>query len=370
MSLEEQKSSEARIDKLFQLMEKKGASDLHLKYGQPPILRIGRVLQALKMDPLTDNQIMKLVNEILSPQQQMILQERGSLDIGHEFAENQRVRLNIYRQRGHISVAARLVKSRIPSFEELNLPPEMAKLGQFHSGLVLVCGPTGCGKSTTLASVIEYINQNQRLHIITIEDPIEFSYTDQKSYIDQREIGLDVATWGDALKYALREDPDVILVGEMRDPDTFQAGVACAETGHLVLGTLHSGSVSQTITRILEMFPPERHAMIRQALAQNLRAIVVQMLMPAAKEGIKVVPAIELLFVTPVARQMIMKGEELKLDDLVRTKSDDGSRSMTQSIAELVQKDMVLRRVALERAPNREQLEMALRGIQVNVGLM
>ena len=357
-----------RIDKLFMVMAKKGASDLHLKFRQPPIIRISGALQALKSDPLTDRQIETLIFEILSDQQKEMFEERGSLDMGYEFGEHERVRINVYRQRGHISVAARLVKSQPPTFQEINLPPELEKLSRFRAGLVLVCGATGCGKSTTLAAVLDHINQNRRCHILTIEDPIEFSYQDKKSFVSQREIGLDVDSWADALKYALREDPDVILVGEMRDQDTFQAGISCAETGHLVMGTLHSSSVSQTMNRVLEMFPSERHAMVRQALASNLRAIIVQMLLPAAKEGVRVAPALEMLFMTPVARQLIVRGEDSKLNDLIAAKSDDGSRSMTVSIAELVNQDMVLRKVALEHAPNREQLEMALRGISVDVG--
>ena len=358
----------ARIDKLFLVMAKKGASDLHLKHDQPPLLRISGALHPLNSDPLTDRQLEKLVYEILSDKQRETFEQIGSLDMGYEFAEHERVRINIFRQRGHISLAARLVKSKAPTFQEINLPPQLEKLSSLRTGLVLVCGPTGCGKSTTLAAVLDHINQTRRCHILTIEDPIEFSYTDKKSYVNQREIGLDVPTWQAALKYALRQDPDVILVGEMRDSDTFQAGVQCAETGHLVMGTLHSSSVSQTVGRILEMFPSEKHPMIRQALASNLRAIIVQMLLPGAQEGLRVAPALEILFMNAMARQLIIKGEDNKLGDLIRASTAEGCCSMTQSIAELVNKDLVLRKVALEHAPNKEQLEMELRGITVDSG--
>lgn len=362
------KGGEAQIDKLFAVMAKANASDLHLKFGQPPILRIAGALQMLKSDPLTDEQISKLVFDILTDKQKKAFEETGSLDLGHEFNENERVRMNVYRQRGHISVSARRVQSEAPTFASMNLPPDLEKICSYHQGLVLVCGATGCGKSTTLAAIIGKINATRRCHILTIEDPIEFSYKDDKAIVSQREVGLDVPTWADALRYAVREDPDVILVGEMRDPDTFQAGMASSETGHLVMGTLHSNSVSQTVHRILEMFPPERHPMVRQALASNLRAIIVQMLIPAAVEGVQVVPALEILFMGPVARQLITRGEDSKISDLIRGKTDDGSRSMTYSIAELVNQDKVLRKVALQYAPNREQLEMALRGISVDEG--
>ena len=365
---EDNGARENRIDKLFTIMIKQNASDLHLKNDQPPILRISGQLQTLKSDPLTDRQIQKLVYEVLSPQQQAVFEDIGSLDLSYEFADKQRVRMNVFRQRGHVSLAARRVHSNIPTFKELYLPEQLADIASFNTGLVLVCGPTGCGKSTTLAAMLEYINGNRRLHILTIEDPIEYSHRDRKSFINQREVGLDVPSWDSALKYMVREDPNVILIGEMRDPNTIHAGMAASETGHLVMGTLHSRDVPQTVSRILEMFPAERHHVIREGLAQNLRAIIVQMLLPAAVEGVRVVPALEILMVNPLARQLIRRGEENKLGDLVRANTSDGSQAMVQAIADLVNKDLVLRKVALRLAPNREQLEMALRGISVDSG--
>jgi len=298
-----------------------------------------------------------------------MFEKQGSLDVGYEFGEEgYRVRVNLYRQRGHVSMAARLVQSTIPSFEDLHLPPILGKVASFHQGLVLVCGPTGSGKSTSLAAMLNHVNANRRCHILTIEDPIEYSFKDNKSYINQREVGLDVPTWADALKYAVREDPDVIMVGEMRDPDTFDAGLTCAETGHLVFGTLHSSNVSQTFTRILDMFPTEDHPMIRQHLSANLRGIVAQMILPSCKEGVKLVPAVEVMIVSAAIRALIMRGEEKKIAEVVRGGGTEGMQDMTSALAKLVNDDLVLRRVALEYAPNREYLQMTLRGINVAVG--
>ncbi len=368
MVAKEENNEGHKIDKLFQIMLRQGASDLHLKYHQPPILRIGGNLQALKSDPLTDTQIRKLTYEMISKVQIARFEETGSLDFSYEFAGGERVRVNLYKQRAHISMAARLVQSKIPSFEELHLPPVMERIAGFPQGLVLVCGPTGCGKSTTLAAIIDYMNTNRRCHILTIEDPIEFSFTDRNCYIDQREVGLDVPSWDAALKYSVREDPDVIMVGEMRDPDTFQAGITCAQTGHLVLGTLHAPSAGQTFARILDMFPLERHDAIREDLASNLRAIMAQMLLPSIKEGVRRVPAVEVMLSTPTIRDLIRRGDENRIPEIIRNSTAEGMIDMTQSIAKLIQEDYVLRKVGLQLAPNKERLQMELRGISVDAG--
>ena len=233
---------------------------------------------------------------------------------------------------------------------------------------MLVVGATGTGKSTTLAAMIQQINMRRRCHILTMEDPIEYSYKDAKSFVNQREIGLDVPDWQSALKYAMREDPNVILIGEMRDPDTFQAGLSAAETGHLVFGTLHASTCGQIFGRILEMFPTDKHPMIRQSLSINLRAAIAQLLLPSCKEGLHMVPAVEVLICTPIVQSLILRGEEQKIPQVIRGGVNDGMQDMTSAIAKLVNDEMVLRKVALEMAPNREQLDMALRGIAVDVG--
>ena len=357
-----------QIDKLFELMAAQRASDLHLKFGQPPVLRVSGALRALKMEPLDDRKIKKLVYEILLPEQIKLFEEKGSLDFGHEFSGGRRVRVNASMQRGHLSAAARLVQHDIPSFEALHLPPVLEQIASRRQGLVLVCGATGSGKSTTLAALVQHINTNRRCHILTIEDPIEYSFQDGKSFINQRELGLDVPDWDQALKFAVREDPDVILVGEMRDADTFAAGLTCAETGHLVLGTMHSSNAAQTFARILDLFPADKHPMIREQLASNLRALVCQLLVPCCKEGVGMVPAVEIMVTSPSIRSLILRGEENKIAEVVRGGKTDGMQDLTQSLGELVSKDLVLRKVALEHAPNKEQLQMSLRGISVDAG--
>ena len=219
-----------------------------------------------------------------------------------------------------------------------------------------------------LAAMIQEINTSRRCHILTIEDPLEYSYKDAKAFISQREIGLDVPDWGSALKFAMREDPDVILVGEMRDPQTFQAGMIAAETGHLVFGTLHAANSTQVFARILEMFPPEKHPMIRQGLAVNLRSVISQLLLPSCKEGVARVPAVEILICNSVVRNLILRGEDKKIAEVIRGGASEGMQDLTQSIAQLVKDDLVLRKVAMEMAPNRDKLDMALRGIAVDVG--
>jgi len=363
-----EKRSEPRIDKLFKIMVRQQASDMHLKFQQPPILRIRGLLQVLKSEPLNDRQIEGLVFELLGEEQINVFKQLGSLDFAHEFDDGWRVRINVYRQRGHTSVSCRLVQRVIPTFEELHLPGTLRRIAEYPTGLVLVVGATGTGKSTTLAAMIQHINETRRCHILTIEDPIEYAYKDGKSFVDQREIGLDVGSWSEALKYAMREDPDVILVGEMRDPDTFHAGMTAAETGHLVFGTLHASDCSQVIGRILEMFPQEQHHMLRRGLAMNLRAVVSQLLLPSCKEGVNRVPAVEVLICTPIVKSLLLRGEENKLPEVIRGGKQEGMQTVTQAIADLVNKDLVLRKVALDMAPNRDRLNMALRGIDIGAG--
>lgn len=357
-----------RIEKLFQIMVQKGASDLHLKDGEPPILRIQGDLHVLKIEPLEDRQIRRLIYGILSKDQIAALEDRGSIDISYEFGENQRVRLAVYMQRGKVSVSSRWVKNTIPTFAELHLPVILGELALRRSGLTLVCGPTGCGKSTTLAAMIDHINHTSRCHILTIEDPIEYSYKDDKSIINQREIGIDVPSWEAALKHMVRQDPDVVLIGEMRDPDTFAAGLTAAETGHMVFGTIHSSSATQTFTRVLEMFPEQKHKIVRQMLSSHLVAIIVQTLLPSCKPGVGLVPAVELMIANSAIRNLIMRGEDQKIADVIPGSREEGMQDITQALASLVREELVLQQVALEYAPNRERLLMALRGISSDVG--
>ncbi len=355
-----------RLVRFFKFMAQKGASDLHLKANRPPLLRVAGSLRPLDMEPLTAEQTERYIRAILTPDQEATLDEKGSVDFAYEFGENERVRVNAFYQRGALSLAARAVKNRIPDFQELNLPEAVEKLASFHQGLVLVCGVTGSGKSTTLAAVIERINQSRRCHILTIEDPIEYVYEDKKAAISQREMHIDVFSWSEALSAAVREDPDVILVGEMRDRETFAAALSAAETGHLVFGTLHASSAAQVFGRVLEMFPAEERDSVRQGLAFNLQAILCQKLAPSCLHGVAMAPAVELLFCTPTVRELIRKGQDKSIPDAIRAGEREGMQDFTRSLADLVSKGLITGETALEVAPNVDELKMALQGIRLS----
>jgi twitching motility protein PilT len=276
-----------------------------------------------------------------------------------------RFRVSLFKQRGRLSLVSRRVNSLIPTFENLGLPPSIEKLCLFNEGMVILAGVTGSGKSTTIAAMLDYINYREPLHILTIEDPIEFTFTDRKAYINQREIGLDTRDWHKALKDAVRQDPDVILVGELRDIETFEAAVNSAETGHLVFGTIHASSAPTTINRILDLFPPDKHAAVRAALANNLKAIVAQKLLPSIRPGVQRVPTNEIMILNPTIRELIIKAEDKKLPDAIRIGFLEGMMDFNESLRQLVERGDVDRATALEVAPNPEALKMALKGIKV-----
>jgi twitching motility protein PilT len=351
-----------RIDDLFIRMVDLHASDIHLKEGNPPIFRVDGKLRRMKSSPLSETQIQELVNEWLSEEQRRELKQRGNIDVAHEFPGG-RVRVAIFLQRGRMTLVARLVKSKIPTLQELNLPPQLASLTDYGEGLVLVCGITGAGKSTTLACLLRMMNEKHAVHILTFEDPIEFVHTDDKSIINQREYRLDFKDWSDAIRAGVRADPDVMLIGEMRDHDTFQLGLTAAETGHLVFGTMHTSGAMHTIGRILDLFPPERHKLLRQSLAFNLKAIVCQRLMPSIKPEVRRVPAVEILLVNPPVRKAIEEGDDGKLEDLILVGEKEGMQSWTTSFVNLIKAGLIDKKIAREYAPNKEALEMALKGI-------
>jgi len=361
----EEKAKKLKIDELFGRMPGLDASDLHLKTDCPPVFRISGQLQRMKGAPLTDEQIVALVRQWLGEEKLRELREKGSLDVGHDF-DGGRVRVNVFMQRGKVSLAARLIESNIPTLSALHLPEELTRLIDVKQGLVLVCGPTGTGKSTTLASIIQMINQKYRCHILTIEDPIEYLHHDEKSIINQREMGLDCRNWAEALRAAVREDPDVILVGEMRDEETFQAGLIAAETGHLVFGTLHTSSAAATLGRILDLFPTDKHSLIRQGLCFNLKAVVCQKLVPSFQKDLDVVPAIEFMLVNAPIRKAIEDGEDARITDLIKEGEQEGMISWTTSFVRLINGDYVERKVARQFAPNQDELMMALSGIGIS----
>jgi twitching motility protein PilT len=371
-NIAESSQSEPEANKLFRMVMKHKGSDLHLKVNLPPAMRLGGVLRQMQMPPLTTADMQRLMFPLLTPRQQNILDEEGGVDFAHIVFDGDletRFRVNLFRARGRLSLVARRVNNSIPNFEGLGLPPVMAELTQYEQGIVILAGVTGSGKSTTIASMLQYINERERMHIVTIEDPIEFTFRDDKSIFNQRELGIDVMDFHKALKDAVRQDPDIILVGEMRDQDTFSAALHAAETGHLVFGTIHASTAPSTISRILDLFPREMHPPLRQNMAFNLKAVIAQKLLPTTKElqakGISRVPTNEIMRSNPTVRKLILTEEDTKLGDAIRLGREEGMQDFTESLKQLVQSEKIERATAFEVAPNVEQLKMALKGINV-----
>jgi twitching motility protein PilT len=356
--------AEPQINKFFKAAIKTLANDLHLKVGQPPKLRLYGELKNTTGEVITAERMEELIFEILSPDQKEFFLKNGTLDFAHEIGGEHRFRINIFRQRGVISMAARRVNTYVPSFESLHLPATLEKIADGQQGLVLVVGPTGCGKTTTIASMMDYITRTRLCHIVTIEDPIEYLFKDNKAIVSQREIGIDVPDFEQALTYLMRQDPDVVFVGEMRDSKTVTAGMRASETGHLVFGTLHSANASQAVHRILDLFPPNERDLMRQALALAVKAIISQVLLPSIKEGIDRVPAMEILLSNPGVRKLIAEGREADLPSVIRSSQREGMQDLTDNLVNLVQEGWIDPRDAYKYAPNIEELKMALKGIR------
>lgn len=354
------------IHRLLEAMGRLHASDLHIKVGVPPTYRINGTLRPVQSEPLTEDE----ADHILDPIFPAKLKDRFEADGGVDFAtfvREDRFRVNIYRSGGHTNAAIRRVKSDIPTYEALHLPPIYNQLVErTNEGLVLVCGVTGSGKSTTLAAMIEHINKTEACNIITIEDPVEYRFSRSKSIVSQREIGIDVPNYPSALRHVVRQDPDVIFIGEMRDHDTVLAAIQAAETGHLVFGSLHTADTMQSFNRILEFFPREEHAFIRSALATSMKAVCAQRLLPALPEtGVGMVPATEVLLNTPVVRDKIRDGQDEDIPAIINASVAEGMRSFTYSLAELCKKEMVSIHTAMAFAPNQNALDSALKGLEV-----
>ncbi len=362
------------IDRLFEALVKFEGSDLHLKVGQPPIIRVKGSLQPLKAPRIDDEQMRRFCLPMLDERRQKILEADGGCDFAHVATiegVRWRFRVNLLTQQGSLGLVARRVNNSIPNFNGLFLPAEIERLCQFDQGLVLLAGVTGSGKSTTIAAMLQFINQNYRKHILTLEDPIEFVFTEDKCLINQREVGQDVKDFAIGMKHAVREDPDIILVGEMRDEETFMTAIHAAETGHLVFGTIHASSAATTITRILDLFPEEMHGALRSAMAFNMKGIVAQKLIkaegPKAKEHkVTRVPVVEMMFFDVMVRKHVLEGNDEQLPEHIRKSHRDGMQDFTMSLKSLIDQDLIERKDALEIAPNREALMMALKGIGVS----
>jgi len=353
------------MDWLLAGMARYQASDLHLKVGYAPFYRIRGSLRASKMAPLPDTAYVEAMLHDLVPESRRPDYERsGALDFSAKGAMGDRYRINMFRATGDLHASIRRVQSEIPSFESLHLPEiYMKAIAQSHEGLLLVSGATGTGKSTTLAAMVEHINLTRSAHIITIEDPVEFIFKAKKSIISQREIGIDVPDFAEALRYAVRQDPDVMMIGEMRDRETMLAALQAAETGHLVLGSLHVSDVAQTFTRMLEFFDRSQHAFIRSSMANSLRGIFCQRLLPGIEEGTRF-PATEVLLRNTVVKDKILHERDDELPALIHQGREEGMRSFTQSLCELIEREKVHYDVAMEHAPNREALSSAVKGIR------
>jgi len=357
--------SEYTLHKVLAYAVKHGASDIHLTVGSPPAIRVDGEIRFIEADPLQPADLEAYANEVMTERQRTRFSEEGDMDLSYGVSGIGRFRVNILRQRGSTGIVMRHVKGKILDFTTLNLPPALERVADLPRGLVLVTGTTGSGKSTTLASIIDWINQRKRLHIVTIEDPIEFLHHNKKSIITQREMLIDTMSWNTSLRAAMREDPDVILVGEMRDAETFSAAIAAAETGHLVFSTLHTTNAMLTIDRILDMFPANMHAQIRSQLALQIKATVSQRLI-ASIDGTGRVPAIELMFNNPGIAQLIRENNLKQIPMAITAGQEDGMQTFNMSLATLVKSRLIKEEDAMWNSDNPDELKMNLQGIYLS----
>ena len=341
------------------------ASDLIIKAGYAPKVRLRGTLKPLKVDEVSRAEMFQIAREVLDEEQYDSFRHRGSADFAYAYDEDSRFRVNMFMARGNPAIAARLITSNIIGFEDLRLqnPDVMARVALSAQGLVLLSGVTGSGKSTTIAAMLQYINERKAVHIVTIEDPIEYIFKDAKAFINQREVGIDCVDFNDALRALVRENPDVVLIGEMRDKETFEAAIRAAETGHLVFGTIHASSAWQSFGRIYDLFSAEEREQIRKLLAYNLQAIIYQKLLPTLHKDIGRIPAIEILINTPVCRKFILEGREGELLDIIRNNQEAGMIDFTSCLVKLVEEEMIHHKVAMNATPNPEELSMRLKGI-------
>ena len=353
--------NEVRIEMLLQEVINQNASDLHLQVGLPPMIRIDGSLGPIANTPVLDAEaVERLVFGILDEDQQQILLKDKEFDFSFAFGTLGRFRVNAFHERGNIAAALRLIPNDIKTVTELGLPTVVENFANYPRGLVLVTGPTGSGKSTTLAALIDKINTEKAVHIITIEDPIEFTHKSKRSVIVQREVHYDTYSFNAALRSALREDPDVVLIGEMRDLETISAAITIAETGHLVFATLHTNSASQSIDRMVNVFPPHQQPQIKAQLANILQAIMAQRLIPSIGGG-RIV-ASEILIANSAVRNIIREGKSHQLDNVIQTSSDEGMQSMDRTLVNFVQSGQITYDEAKNYAVDLTEMERMMRG--------
>ncbi len=353
------------MQKLLATMPQLGASDLHIKVGYAPHYRIAGHLRKVDMPPIPNtNYVEQMLQDLVPEERRDEFQSSTDIDFSARVDTGDRFRINVYRSAGEMHAALRRVQSTIPSFDELTLPPVYRDtISKSAEGLILISGVTGCGKSSTLAAMLEFINQNRSMHVVTIEDPIEYMFKPKKSIIAQREIGIDVANYTDALRYVVRQDPDCILIGEMRDRETMSAALQAAETGHLVLGSLHVADATQTFARILEFFPRSEHSFIRSSIANSLKAIMCQRLLPGIEKGTRF-PATEVLLNNSTVKDKIVREEDEDMPAIIAQCEEEGMRPFTTSLCELIEGEKVHYDTAMDFAPNREALASSVKGIK------
>ena len=356
-------SHDQSLRKIVDYALRQRASDIHLKVGSPPAIRVDSALRFVPAEDITEEDFNSFLDELMTPEQQLAYRETGDADFGVEFEGLGRFRANCYRQRGLMAVILRHVRTEIPDFESLHLPERaMERIAKLPRGLVLITGTTSSGKSTTLAAILGRINETRHGHIVTLEDPIEYVHQDKMCSISQREVHIDTENFRTGLRAILREDPNVILVGEMRDAETFHTCLGAAETGHLVLSTLHTNNVMMTIDRILDLFPPAQHAQIRSQLALQLQAVVSQRLVPNAK-GTGRVPAMEVMFMNPGIASLIREDEVRLIPQIIADSAEEGMQTFNAHLMELVKEGTITMADAEFASDSPEALKANLSGI-------
>lgn len=343
------------LSELLAFAVKNGASDIHISSGLPPLIRIDGEMRRIKVDPLTSNVVHDMIYDIMLDSQRKEFEERLEADFAFEIASVARFRVNAYNQARGPAAAFRTIPTEVLSLEDINAPPIFRTLSEKHRGLVLVTGPTGSGKSTTLAAMVDYVNHSKKGHILTIEDPIEFVHQSHNCLINQREVGRHTQSFNNALRSALREDPDVVLVGEMRDQETISLALTAAETGHLVFGTLHTSSAAKTIDRIIDVFPAGEKEMVRAMLSESLEGVIAQRLLKKPEGGR--VAAYEIMTGTPAIRNLIREAKVPQIYGMIQTGRDAGMVTMDQSLDDLVSRNLVTRETARTLAVDQSKFE-------------
>ena len=339
------------------------ASDLHVKTGSPPKIRVKGSLRATKLPIVTSGILFQIAKDLLDNERYEEFKHHGQIDFAYQFDEDRRFRVNMFMACGKPALVCRLITSNIMTFEQLNLPEILGEISLSANGLILFAGVTGSGKSTSIAAMLQYVIDRKPVHIVTIEDPIEYMFKDNMATVNQREVGIDCLTFNEALKSLVREDPDIAFIGEMRDKETFEAAIRAAETGHLVFGTIHASSAWQTFGRIYDLFEEHEREQISKLLAYNMKAIIYQRLLPTLHKNIPRVPVHEILLGTPIVEKFILQGREGELLEVMRKSEKEGMVDYNSSLAKLVENEIVDMQVAIEATPKPDELRMRLKGI-------